>query len=742
METSIRSHCRTIPLKRLSTWMVPVLFLIGAMACRKPESLPVAAGFTEGESEAVKTWKDNKLGMFIHFGLYSWYGGNYQGQPVTKGYSEQIMAHAPIPAAEYQASAANFNPTLWSADSIVNLAIQGGLKSIVITAKHHDGFNMYDTRYSDFSIVKASPFKRDVIKELSDACHHAGLGFGVYYSLIDWNAREGATPISSHNADSISPALHQLNLNQITELCRNYGSLSEIWFDMGSLTLAQSKEIRDLVKGIQPDCMISGRLGNGQGDFLVLGDNEISENKMNLPWQTPASIYNETWGYRSWQPHVDLRTKLNEHLNKITQVVSKGGNYLINIGPKGDGSIVDYEKQVIQGIGRWLSLNGEAIYGTRPFPIGDKNWGVLTYTPSNIFLHLTRTPDEGEIVLYGLNNQISSINTLLAPYSAISHNTLGAVTTIDLGMTPLVFEPSTILRLQFIGDLDLTPAKLIHSDAAGRYNLKVQNANTAWAMDGANYYSMVPSITSMSWDLANPKEQDYELILYYTQEEKNKSLQLDINGHTEILDLSKYKTFRQITEDQGVIPSAVNTQGPYAGLSMTSHPGMIGYTTPGEPWGKEGRRWNEISFAEDGKFLNLNPGPMGTYYYLFNVMSSRENSWIAAFGTDDAFMIFLNGKYLYSTGYPSPPDHVHFIELPLNQESNTLILKNLNTNGEFKTFYSFKVDQIRFEKAAGFSKLIPQKINHITLSLAKPKTPFENMGTPNLKIVIQEKKKK
>jgi len=717
------------------------LLLLSILGCNKTAQDPVVTGFASGESEMVKKWKDNKLGMFIHFGLYSLYGGVYQGQPVTNGYSEQIMAHAPINAAEYQASAANFNPENWNVDSLVNLAVQGGLRSIVMTAKHHDGFNMYDTKYSDFSITQATPFKRDVLKELSAACQLAGLGFGVYYSLIDWNAKEGATAISTHNADTISTALHQLNLNQIRELCENYGTLSELWFDMGNLTLEQSKEIRTLVKRLQPDCMINGRLGNGQGDFMVLGDNQISEYKMNLPWQTPASIYDETWGYRSWQTHIDLRNKVNEHLFKITQVVSRGGNYLINIGPKGDGSVVEYEKQVIRGIGDWLSQTGEAIYGTRPFPLGEKPWGVFTYSPTNIFLHLTKTPDEGEIVLYGINNKISTINTLLAPFTPVNFLTKTVTTTIDLGMVPLVFEPSTILRLQFEGELDLLPAKITYPDVTGRFQLNFQNANSTWAMDGANYYSSVPVATSYQWDLANLKEQPYQIILYYTQEEKDKTIKMTINGHEEILDLSKYKTFRQVTEDLGVIPSQVNTQGPYSGLSMSSHPGAIGYTSPGEPWGKAGLTWTAVPFAEDGKFLNLHPGEMGTYYYLFNIMSSRETKWISAFGTDDALMIWLNGKFLYSTGYPSPPGNVHFIELPLNQESNTLIVKNLNSKGDYKSFYSFKVDQIRFEKEAGYTKLIPQKNNHIEISLARPNHPFENLSTPNLRIVIQEKKK-
>jgi alpha-L-fucosidase len=215
--------------------------------CKK-EKTDISVSYSLPESREVKTWKDNKLSMMVHFGLYSMLGGVYQGQPITKGYSEQIMAHAPIPPEEYKSMAATFNPTGWNADSLVELAVEGGFRSIVITAKHHDGFCMYDSKETEFSITKATPFKKDILQELSEACSRSRMGLGIYYSLIDWNAKEGATAISSHNADTISPALHQINLRQIKELCSNYGPITEMWFDMGTLTLAQSAEIRSLVK--------------------------------------------------------------------------------------------------------------------------------------------------------------------------------------------------------------------------------------------------------------------------------------------------------------------------------------------------------------------------------------------------------------------------------------------------------------------------------------------------------------
>lgn len=720
---------------------VLMAFMACIPACKKEPFIPSLVPFAEGESKTITKWRNDKLSLFIHFGLYSMYGGVYQGQPVTRGYSEQIMAHAPIPSEEYRASAADFNPSFWNADSIAYLAYRGGLKSVIITAKHHDGFSMFDSQYSDFTITKSSPFKRDIVREMSEACQKAGLGFGVYFSLIDWNAPEGATQISNHNADSISEALHKLNINQITELCRNYGPLREIWFDMGTLTTAQSREIRKVVKDLQPECLISGRLGNGQGDFIVLGDNQLPENKMDHPWQTPASINKATWGYRSWEARPELKTRLNELLADLTQVVSKGGNYLINIGPRGDGSVDPYEKDIILGMGQWLQLHGEAIYNTRPFPISEKPWGVFTHSPGNVFIHITRKPDEGSLILYGLNNPISGIASLVNPSEIASYAVSGKVTTIGLGMVPLRFEPSTILKLQYLGDpLDVTPAKLVYSDAAGKYELNARNANSSWAMDGSNYYSMAPSVTRYGWDISNPKETGYTITLFYTQEEKNKKIKLRINGHEEILDLSKYKTFRQTPETNSSVPSIANVKGPYPGMDMTSHPGLIGYMTPTEGWGSDLTPWNPIAGSEEGKFLQVNMEPMSACYYLFNILASKPENRICAMGTDDAFMAWLNGKLLYSTGYANPPDFVRFIELPLDNGSNTLVLKHYNIGGSFNTFYSFKVDQIRFEKEVGYDHLEARQINHIEIESNDPDHPGENLGTPNINIVIQEKK--
>ena len=256
-------------------------------------ALPVAGAQVKPNPE----WLSQKYSMFIHFGLYSQLGGVWNGKLVEEGYSEQIQSFAKISKEDYMAVANDFNPIKWNADSVAALAKAAGMKSIVFTSKHHDGFCMYHSKYTDYNIVDATPFKRDVMKELADACHRYGIKFAVYFSLIDWNFP--GNHITPHNADDVSPEHHSFNMKQVEEIMTGYGPISEIWFDMGSLTSEQSKELYDLVTRLQPGCMISGRLGNDRGDFSVMADNQIPDYKIGTPWQTAASFFSETWSYWS-----------------------------------------------------------------------------------------------------------------------------------------------------------------------------------------------------------------------------------------------------------------------------------------------------------------------------------------------------------------------------------------------------------------------------------------------------------
>ncbi len=293
-----------------------------------------------------------RFSMFVHWGLYSVYGGVYRGKNIEWGYSEQIQSFAGIFSDWYAGAAEQFSAKQWNADSIAVLAKRAGMDAIVFTSKHHDGFCMYNSQETDFTIMN-TPFGRDALKELSQACKRHGLNLGIYFSLIDWHYPP-AYPISSHNADPITPEHHEYNKRQVKELLENYGPVSELWFDMGSLTREQSSELYNLVKSIQPNCRVSGRIGNDYGDFAVMPDNVIPDFVPNKPWQTAESVYKETWGYRSWQKHVPMNEKLAEKITSLKRVIGAGGNYLLNIGPTGDGAVTNYEEELLLSIGKWI----------------------------------------------------------------------------------------------------------------------------------------------------------------------------------------------------------------------------------------------------------------------------------------------------------------------------------------------------------------------------------------------------
>jgi alpha-L-fucosidase len=377
------------------------LLFHASIAGAAPSDQPAPLPGTRPSAATVHAWEARKFGMFIHFGLFSIAGGVWNGQQIDNGYSEQIMANAPIPKSEYEKLAQRFNPQNFDPDAIVALAKAAGMKFIVVTAKHHDGFNLFQTKATPYNAVDGTPYHRDVIKMLADACRRGGLAFGVYYSTIDWHHPGGNTYVEG-NSNPITPEQEAFNVSQLRELTTNYGPLSEIWFDMGKPTPAQSAHFASTVHAAQPQTMVSGRVWNHQGDFTVMSDNGLPKVEVEEPWQAPASIYGETWGYRSWQKRGDLDGKVREQIERLVHVVSAGGNYILNIGPEGDGSVVPFEADVLHGIGRWMRVNGEAIYGSGRQPFEKLDFGFATLKSGMLYLFVRDMPADGRFRLPGV----------------------------------------------------------------------------------------------------------------------------------------------------------------------------------------------------------------------------------------------------------------------------------------------------------------------------------------------------
>ncbi len=346
-------------------------------------------------------WRDAKFGLFIHWGLYAIPAGVWKGQE-SPGIGEWIMQRTEIPVAEYEQLASQFNPVQFDAEAWVAVAEQAGMKYVVITSKHHDGFCLFHSEETDYSVVDGTPFGRDVIKELANACEKRNMPLGFYYSQTqDWHHPDG----DGNNWD-YDPAKQDFDSYfdnyvqpQVRELLSNYGPVALIWFDTPKgISQEQSQSLLDLVHSIQPDCLVSGRLGNGLGDYASAGDNRIPGDLAEMDWETPATM-NDTWGFKvndhNWKSSEDL-------IRKLVDIVSKGGNYLLNVGPTAEGVIPQPSIERLAEMGRWMDVNGESLNGARPGPIQGVKSFRTTQKEGTVYVHIFHWPGDGVLRVDGL----------------------------------------------------------------------------------------------------------------------------------------------------------------------------------------------------------------------------------------------------------------------------------------------------------------------------------------------------
>ena len=332
--------------------------------------------------DAHKWFKEAKYGMMVHWGLYSLLGGEYKGEKVSS-YAEWAQTYFRIPNAEYEKLATAFNPVYFNADEWVRFAKECGMKYIVVTSKHHEGFAMFKSRADKFNIVDATPFGRDVMAELAEACYKHDMKLGLYYSQdLDWHEKNGGGYLSNHipNAGTtwdnswdfpdeahkdFTECFENKIMPQVEEILTGYGDLCLIWFDVPmTINESQSRRIYEAVKKYQPNCLINSRLGNGAYDYVSLGDNEIPDkledttgkavdmNSIGGFKPSPYGLYetaatlNDTWGfsyhYHNWKTPEFIRST-REKLNGM------GINYLINVGPDPLGRITADAQRILRG---------------------------------------------------------------------------------------------------------------------------------------------------------------------------------------------------------------------------------------------------------------------------------------------------------------------------------------------------------------------------------------------------------
>jgi alpha-L-fucosidase len=323
--------------------------------------------------ERLAWFHEAKYGLFIHWGLYAIPAGEWKGKRIP-GIGEWIMNRARIPVAEYEQLAKRFNPVKFNAEAWVQLAKDAGMKYIVITSKHHDGFALFDSKVSSYNVVDATPFKRDVLKELAAACAKHGMRLGFYYSQAqDWHEPGGAgnewdfpPDDQKDKSGAYDKYLRDKAEPQVRELLTGYGPVALIWFDTPRMmTKERGQRFVDIVRSLQPKTLIDGRLGT-EGDYVSTGDNVVPAEIQKTAWEVPATI-NHTWGYKTYDKDWKSPGLI---AFKLVDIVSKGGNYLLNVGPMADGVIPQASQDTLRHVGDWLKVNGEAVYGAGPTPFG------------------------------------------------------------------------------------------------------------------------------------------------------------------------------------------------------------------------------------------------------------------------------------------------------------------------------------------------------------------------------------
>ena len=445
---------------------IPCLF--GAQTPRNPAPVASAVESTEHHTARVQWFNEARFGMFIHWGIYSVPAGEWQGKEV-RGIGEWIFNHGKIPVADYKAfakdfTAAKYDPKAWAA-----LAKEAGVKYVVLTAKHHEGFALYDSAASDWNAVKASGAKRDLIAPLAEAVRAEGLKFGLYYSQSqDWGNRGGSVMTRDKGPEKgkWDPAqkgdfdeyLKTISLPQVKEILTRYQP-SVIWWDTAcDMTTERAKPFAEALAKLSPDIISNNRLGGG-----YMGDTKTPEQNI-PPRGFPGEMFevcmtmNDTWGYKK----MDNKWKsVHEILRNLSDISSKGGNFLLNVGPTAEGEIPQASIDRLKEVGRWMAINGEAIYATQAGPFQKRlSWGRVTQKANAkggaaLYLHVWEWPKDGKLLLPTVQQKPVAARILKGGASVASElsaegltvNLPGEATDPDVSMVVLEFsKPVTVTQ--------------------------------------------------------------------------------------------------------------------------------------------------------------------------------------------------------------------------------------------------------------------------------------------------------
>ncbi len=397
------------------------LLVAAAAPAAAPQTAPPKESPAERDAR-MKWWREARFGMFIHWGLYAIPAGTWKDRKIG-GIGEWIMNNANVPVEEYEKLAKEFNPVKYDPAEWVRVAREAGIKYIVITSKHHDGFCLFDTKATDYNVVKATPYGKDLLKPLADECRKQGLKFCTYYSIMDWHhpAQMRGSP-KAYNPTKIVEGRKAEYMEfmkvQLQELVKNLDT-EVLWFDgewPGWYTEEDGQAVYAFVKSLKPSIIINNRVGKGRkgmeglskkdreyaGDFGTPEQQIPATGLPGVDWESCMTM-NDTWGYKSYDNNWKSTEKL---IRNLIDIASKGGNYLLNVGPTAEGLIPQPSVERLLEMGRWIKTNGESIYATQASPIGRPGWGRCTRKDlgggrTRLYLHVFSWPADGVLTLPG-----------------------------------------------------------------------------------------------------------------------------------------------------------------------------------------------------------------------------------------------------------------------------------------------------------------------------------------------------
>ena len=538
----------------------------------------------ELREKRLKWFREARFGMMIHWGLYSVPAGEWKGKLIP-GLGEWIMNRGKIPVGEYEQLSKQFDPEKFNAAEIVRLAKDAGMKYIVITSKHHDGFAMYHSTVSKYNIYDATPFKRDPMKELADAAQKVGIKLCFYYSQTqDWHEADAVGNDWDFKDDSkkdFAKYLKEKVEPQVTELLTNYGPIGLIWFDTPrNITKEQSQELVDLVHKLQPDCLVSGRVGHGLGDYDSAGDNQISVGQVKRDWETPVTM-NDTWGFKkddtNWKPTSIL-------IRQLVQVASRGGNYLLNVGPTSEGLIPQPSVDRLKEVGSWLKTNSEAVYGTGPSPFSyELPWGIITTKPGKVYLHVFDWPQNG-LVLFGLKNKVKRAYLLAGNVKlkfTQKNDSMADHYAVSMALpTAAPDKNDSVIVLDTEGDVSVDPALMQQPDGSVTLPAFLSNVHKAAGEEGLRFDSRgvaerwLNKNEWVDWNYKISKPGDFDIVVLTSEQKYGRDWE---GGHSVSLETAGQKLTAKV-ENNGKEENPTNPYWKY----VISKMGRVKIDKPGQ----------------------------------------------------------------------------------------------------------------------------------------------------------------